>query len=70
MVGTRNVVPTLARIDYAEWQRAQPDVHLLSLPEAGAHAGLVVNAALGAAALGVLGAVVLVRCAAASSIPS
>ena len=65
VIGTREVEQTLARTErdrmgtppYSEWQRANPAVRLLRLREAGAHAGLVVNATAGAVSLAALQAV-------------
>jgi predicted dinucleotide-binding enzyme len=59
VIGTRDPQQTLARTSpedsrtecYAEWQRGQPSMRLVSLPEAGAHGELVVNATLGASSL-------------------
>lgn len=54
VVGTRNVEDTLAR---PEWQQAALGVPLLSFPEAGAFAELVLNASLGEKSLEALDAV-------------
>jgi predicted dinucleotide-binding enzyme len=62
VIGTRDVVQTLARTErdamdnppYAEWQRENPAVHLVTFAEAGAHGELVVNATAGGASLDVL----------------
>ena len=55
VIGTRDVQQTLARTEpgprgtppYAQWQQANPQARLVSLPEAGAHGELVVNATPG-----------------------
>jgi predicted dinucleotide-binding enzyme len=65
VVGTRDAEQTLARAEpdakgtppYAGWQRAHPDVRLVSFRDAGAHAELVVNATVGIQSLAVLEAV-------------
>jgi predicted dinucleotide-binding enzyme len=65
VVGTRDVEQTLARTapdakgtaPYAEWQQANPGVRLLALPDAGAHAEVIVNATAGAVSLNALEAV-------------
>ena len=57
VVGTRDPATTLARAEpdrqgtppYAQWQEQHPDVRLLSLADAGAHAELLVNATSGGA---------------------
>lgn len=62
VIGTRDVDKTLARSTpdamgtppYAKWQQDNPDVRLLSLPEAGSHGEVVVNAANGQNALAAL----------------
>ena len=59
VIGTRDVEQTLARTEpgamgtppYAEWQKANSQVSLVSFPQAGAHAELVVNATAGASSL-------------------
>lgn len=55
VIGTRNVDDTLARTQpdtmgtppYSDWQQDNPAVRLLTLPEAGAHADVVINAVNG-----------------------
>jgi predicted dinucleotide-binding enzyme len=62
VVGTRDPAATLARAEpdaqgtppYARWQQEHPDVRLVALAEAGAHAELLVNATSGAASVGAL----------------
>jgi 8-hydroxy-5-deazaflavin:NADPH oxidoreductase len=62
VVGTRDPGATLARTEpdrqgtppYAQWQEQNPGVRLVSLPEAGAHADVLVNATNGAASLDAL----------------
>jgi 8-hydroxy-5-deazaflavin:NADPH oxidoreductase len=57
VVGTRDPAATLARTEpdvqgtppYTRWQEQHSDVRLVPLPEAGAHAELLVNATAGAA---------------------
>jgi predicted dinucleotide-binding enzyme len=57
VVGTRDPAATLARTDpdragsppYRQWQEQHPDVRLVPLPDAGAHAELLVNATAGTA---------------------
>jgi predicted dinucleotide-binding enzyme len=57
VVGTRDPDATLARTDpdragtppYRQWQEQHSDVRLVALPDAGAHAELLVNATAGAA---------------------
>jgi predicted dinucleotide-binding enzyme len=57
VIGTRDPVATLARTEpdragtppYRQWQEQHPDVRLVPLPEAGAHAELLVNATAGTA---------------------
>ena len=69
VVGTRDPQATLARTEpdgmgnppYAEWQRAHPDVRLVSFPEAGAHGELVVNATAGGASIAALESVLAVE---------
>lgn len=56
VVGTRDVERTLARSGTA-WQNAASNTKLVSLPEAGAHADLLVNATHGANSLEALEAV-------------
>lgn len=59
VVGTREVARTLARTEpdskgttpFAGWQQTYPGVRLVSLPDAGAHGELVMNAAAGAVSL-------------------
>lgn len=65
VIGTRDVERTLARTDpdgmgtpsYALWQQNHPEVRLVTMPEAGAHAEVVLNATAGIAALDALAAV-------------
>ena len=65
VIGTRDVEATLARTEpdamgtepYADWQSAHPEVRLLTMPEAGEHGEVVVNAANGQNALAALEAV-------------
>jgi predicted dinucleotide-binding enzyme len=47
VVGTRDVGETSARADVAEWVGAHPDVPLVPLTEAGAHAEVLVSATNG-----------------------
>jgi predicted dinucleotide-binding enzyme len=55
VIGTRDPAATLARTEpdaqgtppYRRWQEQHPDVALVALPDAGAHAELVVNATAG-----------------------
>jgi hypothetical protein len=62
VVGTRDPATTLARTDpdvagtppYAVWAPAHPSVRLVTLPEAGEHAELVVNATAGTASIAAL----------------
>ena len=64
-VGTRDVTATLARTDgdtggtvsYTVWQEQHPSVQLLSFPDAGRFADVIVNAVHGAQALSALDAV-------------
>jgi predicted dinucleotide-binding enzyme len=64
VIGTRDVEQTLARTErdamdnppYAEWQRENPAVRLVTFAEAGAHGELLVNATAGGASLDVLAA--------------
>jgi predicted dinucleotide-binding enzyme len=65
VIGTRDVENVLVRTEpdamgtppYAEWQQTNPDVPLVSFPEAGAHGELVINATAGAHSLEALEAV-------------
>jgi len=62
VVGTRNVEQTLARTEpdakrtpaYTQWQQANPEVRLLSFPDAAAHGEVVFNAVAGLQSLTVL----------------
>jgi predicted dinucleotide-binding enzyme len=64
VVGTRDPGATLARTEpdvqgtppYAQWQEQHSDVRLVPLPEAGAHAEVLVNATAGAASADALAA--------------
>jgi predicted dinucleotide-binding enzyme len=64
VVGTREPAATLARTEpdvqgtppYRRWQEQHPDVPLVALPDAGAHAELLVNATAGAASADALAA--------------
>lgn len=65
IVATRDVGATLARREasemgtppFSQWQQAHPDIRLLPLSEAGAHAEIFVNATSGASGLSALEAV-------------
>lgn len=65
VIGTRDPVATVARTasggmgtpPFAQWQADHPEVGLLSFPEAGSHAELVVNATQGAVCMDALHAV-------------
>ncbi|MEW1808399.1 NAD(P)-binding domain-containing protein [Pseudarthrobacter sp. NPDC080039] len=65
VIGTRDVEQTLARTGpdsvgyepYATWQKANPAVRLVALPEAGEHGEVVLNATNGQNALNTLEAV-------------
>lgn len=62
VIGTHNVADTMARTDtdamgtppYAIWQQEHPQVRLVTLREAGAHAEVVLNAANGRNAIAAL----------------
>jgi 8-hydroxy-5-deazaflavin:NADPH oxidoreductase len=62
VMGTRDVAATLARTDpgdragqsVAEWSRAHPGITLLSIPDAGQHGDVVVNATSGEGSLAAL----------------
>ncbi|KZX22319.1 NADPH-dependent F420 reductase [Rathayibacter tanaceti] len=62
VIGTRDVASTLARTEpdamgtppYAQWQREHPAVRLLTLPGAGTHGDVIVNATNGQHALAAL----------------
>lgn len=64
VVGTRDVAATMARTEpdgmgnppFPVWAQAHPDVRVVTLADAGAHAEVVVNATSGRAALEALGA--------------
>ena len=64
VVGTRDAAATLERTEpdragtppYGQWQDQHPDVRLVPLPDAGAHAELLVNATAGTASVEALGA--------------
>ncbi|MFG6444642.1 NADPH-dependent F420 reductase [Microbacterium sp. P07] len=55
VIGTRNPADTLARTEtgtlgtspYAQWQQDNPAISLVTLPQAGAHGDVVINAANG-----------------------
>jgi len=53
-IGTREVAGTAGREEYADWAAGHPDVRLATFTEAAADAELVVNAAGGDVALGIL----------------
>ena len=53
-IGTRDAADTAGREEYAAWAAEHPDVHLAGFSEAAAPAELVVNAAGGDNALGIL----------------
>jgi 8-hydroxy-5-deazaflavin:NADPH oxidoreductase len=53
-IGTREVAGTAGREEYADWAAGHPDVRLATFAEAAADAELVVNAAGGDVALGIL----------------
>src|ERR1700753_3138876 len=62
VVGTRDPATTLARTDpdvagtppYAVWAPEHPSIRLVTLPEAGEHAEMVVNATAGTASIAAL----------------